>query len=183
MAVCGIENISPENLASVSKERVNRPERYRHLIAAYRRAGVIVLAGMIMGFDTDTEQSIADNLNFMRTEKIPMISLYILTPFPGTPLFSRLKEEGRILTEDWSRYDSYTCVFRPRNLAPERLTDLYWEACRKITTLPAILRRFTPPPLPRLRTFFPDLIALTLVFNNNVVLFRRDARKRRPPQV
>jgi len=183
MAVCGVENVSPENLASVHKAQVNRPERYRELITRYRRNGVIVLAGMIFGFDTDTEQTIADNVAFMKREKIPMISLYILTPFPGTPLFARLKEEGRLLSTDWSRYDSYTCVHRPMHMSPKRLTELFWDAYRQITTAPAVLRRFTPPPLPRWRTFFPDLIATGLVFTNNLILFRRDVRRRLPPQV
>jgi radical SAM superfamily enzyme YgiQ (UPF0313 family) len=183
MAVCGIENVCEENLASVSKARVNQPARYRELITRFRRRGVILLAGMIIGFDADTETTIASNLDFMRTEKIPMISLYILTPFPGTPLFARLRGEGRLLTTDWSRYDSYTCVFRPRQISPERLTQLYWHACRRITTWPAILRRFLPPPRPRARTFVPDVLATSLVFTNNVVLFRRDARREIPPQV
>ncbi len=112
-----------------------------------------------------------------------MPALSILTPFPGTPLFQKLDAEGRILTKDWSRYDSYTCVYRPKNLTPERLTELYWKAAKAITTVPAIIRRFSPPPLPRLRTFIPDLIATSLVFTNNMVLFRRDARRNQPPMV
>lgn len=183
MAVCGIENVNPANLESVGKNAVNRPERYREMLRRFRRHGVIVLAGMIMGFDTDTEASIAENVRFMLEEKIPMLSLYLLTPFPGTPLFTRLQEEGRLLTTDWSAYDSYTCVFQPRHLSPERLTRLYWDATRRITRLPAIARRFAPPPLPRPRTFLPDLLATSLVFANNVVLFRRDARREMPPQV
>jgi radical SAM superfamily enzyme YgiQ (UPF0313 family) len=183
MAVCGIENVSEENLASVAKARVNRPSRYHEQIARFRRRGVIVLAGMIMGFDTDTERSIAENLHFMLTEKIPMLSLYLLTPFPGAALFARLAAEDRLLTRDWSRYDSYTCVFRPRNLSPERLTQLYWDACRRITTVPAVVRRFCPPPLPRRGTFVPDFLATSLVFSNNLMLFRRDARKELPPRV
>ncbi|MDP8222473.1 MAG: radical SAM protein [Candidatus Lernaella stagnicola] len=183
MAVCGIENVNSENLASINKAAVNDPKQYRELITRYRRHGVLVLAGMIMGFDTDTEASIAENIEFMTTERLPIISLYLLTPFPGTPLFDRFAQEGRLLTRDWSRYDSYTCVFRPRNLSPERLTQLYWKANREVTTLRTILRRFSPPPLPRRRTFLPDLIATGLVFTNNLVLFRRDARREQPPQV
>ncbi len=183
MAVVGIENVCEENLAAVGKDRLNKPERYRELITRYRKAGVLVLAGMILGFDEDTEETIARNVDFMLTEKIPMISLFIMTPFPGTPLFKRLDGEGRLLTKDWSHYDSYTCVYRPKNLTPERLTELYWDACRKITTIPAVLRRFSPPPLPRMRSFFPDLAAISLVFANNLVLFRRDARKGVAPQV
>lgn len=183
MAVCGIENVSAANLDSVGKAAVNDPARYRELIARFRRHGVIVLAGMIIGFDTDTEASIGENLAFMRREKIPMISLYLLTPFPGTPLFSRLDAERRLLTKDWSRYDSYTCVFRPCHLSPDRLTQLYWEANRRITTVPAILRRFAPPPWPRAGSRIPDLLATSIVFTNNLILFRRDARRGIPPQV
>ncbi len=183
MAVCGIENVNEANLASVNKARVNRPGRYRELIARFRRRGVIVLAGMIVGFDTDDEASIAENVAFMRAEKIPMISLYILTPFPGTALFARLQAEDRLLTTDWSKYDSYTCVFRPRRLSAERLTQLYWDACRRITTWPAIVRRFLPPPWPRPGSLLPDFLATSLVFANNLVLFRRDARRQIPPRV
>jgi len=183
MAVCGIENVSEQNLASVHKAHVNKPARYGELIARYRRAGVLVLAGMIVGFDTDTEATVAENVAFMRREKIPMISLYILTPFPGTPLFARLDAEGRLLTREWSRYDSYTCVYRPAHMTPERLTELFWDAYRQITTVPAVLRRFSPPPLPRCRSFFPDLTAISLVFANNLLLFRRDVRRQLPPQV
>ncbi len=148
MAVCGIENVNRANLESVAKGGINDPRRYRELLVRYRRHGIIVLAGMILGFDTDTEETIAQNLRFMQEEKIPMISLFLLTPFPGTPLFERLDGEGRILTRDWSRYDSYTCVYRPRGIGADRLTQLYWNACRCITTLPSIIRRFSPPPRP-----------------------------------
>ncbi|MCZ7582645.1 MAG: B12-binding domain-containing radical SAM protein [Deltaproteobacteria bacterium] len=182
MVVSGIENANEENLSSVNKS-FNKPKRYRELLRRYRKNGVIVLAGMILGFDTETEDTIAQNLRFMLDEKLQIISLYLLTPFPGTPIFEQLEHEGRLLTKDWSRYDSYSCVYRPKHLTPERLTEMYWDVCRKVTTVPAILRRFTPPPLPRARTFIPDAIAGGLVFMNNLVLFRRDARRGVPPQV
>jgi radical SAM superfamily enzyme YgiQ (UPF0313 family) len=183
MAVCGIENVNRANLESVAKGGINDPRRYHELLVRYRRHGIIVLAGMILGFDTDTEETIAQNLRFMQEEKIPMISLFLLTPFPGTPLFERLDGEGRILTRDWSRYDSYTCVYRPRGIGADRLTQLYWNACRCITTLPAIIRRFSPPPRPRLRTLLPDLLATGLVFANNLLVFRPAAHRSLPPGV
>ena len=183
MAVCGVENVNRVNLESVAKGGINDPRRYHELLVRYRRHGIIVLAGMILGFDTDTEETIAQNLRFMQEEKIPMISLFLLTPFPGTSLFERLDGEGRILTRDWSRYDSYTCVYRPRGIGADRLTQLYWNACRCITTLPSIIRRFSPPPRPRLRTLLPDLLATGLVFANNLLVFRPAAHRSLPPAV
>jgi radical SAM superfamily enzyme YgiQ (UPF0313 family) len=183
MAVCGVENVSRANLESVAKGGVNDPRRYGELLVRYRRHGIIVLAGMILGFDTDTEETVARNLRFMLEEKIPMISLFLLTPFPGTPLFERLDGEGRILTRAWSRYDSYPGVYRPGGMGADRLTQLYWNACRRITTLPSIVRRFSPPPRPRMRTLLPDLLATGLVFANNLLLFRPSARRCVPPAV
>ena len=46
----------------------------------------------------------------------------ILTPFPGTRLFQRLEAEGRILTRDWSKYNSRAdVVFQPKNMSSEEL--------------------------------------------------------------
>ena len=49
----------------------------------------------------------------------------LVTPFPGSRLFSRLKSEGRLLTEDWSRYDSQHVVFQPRHMSPTQLQQIF----------------------------------------------------------
>jgi hypothetical protein len=46
-----------------------------------------------------------------------------LTPFPGTPIFNRLENEGRILTKDWSKYTLKNVVFKPKNMSSDELLD------------------------------------------------------------
>ena len=54
----------------------------------------------------------------------------ILTPFPGTGLYRRLDEEGRILTRNWELYDGQNVVFQPANMSVETLqqgSNLAWQ--------------------------------------------------------
>jgi radical SAM superfamily enzyme YgiQ (UPF0313 family) len=59
---------------------------------------------------------------------IGMAEFHILTPFPGTVLYDRLKKEGRILTEDWSKYTYANVVFKPKNISINEL----FEGTRKV---------------------------------------------------
>ncbi len=48
-----------------------------------------------------------------------------MTPYPGTPVFSKLRAEGRILTDDWTRFDASKVIIRPENLSPDELLEGY----------------------------------------------------------
>ena len=56
-----------------------------------------------------------------------------ITPFPGTPLYDRLKDEGRLLYDAWwldDRYRYNMVPFQPALMSPERLeegTHWAWE--------------------------------------------------------
>jgi hypothetical protein len=64
-------------------------------------------------------------LAFANAAGIRKAEFAILTPYPGTPIWARFVEEGRILTFDWSKYNDANVVFRPKRLTPERLLDGY----------------------------------------------------------
>jgi hypothetical protein len=65
----------------------------------------------------------------------------VLTPFPGTPVFDQLKQEGRITSFDWSLYTMGNVVYEPRNMtADELLAGRLW-AYRRFYSLPSIAHR------------------------------------------
>ena len=49
----------------------------------------------------------------------------ILTPFPRSPVRAKLEQEGRILSNDWSRYTADKVVFRPKRMTPHELQTMY----------------------------------------------------------
>ena len=77
-------------------------------------AGIGVYASFVFGYDYDDPSVFDEFLEFAERNRIEGAFLPILTPFPGTRIYQRLKQEGRLLTEDWSKYDMATVVFRPK---------------------------------------------------------------------
>jgi len=92
----GIESPQPESLAECAKVQNTR----RDLVAAVRtihHAGMEVMGGFIVGFDSDRPDIFERQRRFIQEAGVVTAMVGLLTALPGTRLFQRLKEEGRIL--------------------------------------------------------------------------------------
>ena len=118
----GIETLSRENLEEVGKG-FNQEARYLERIATIRRAGIGIVAGIIVGLDGDEPDVFERTLDFLRRARIDGVQVNIFTPLPGTAVFERLERAGRILSRDWSSYDFRSCVLRPARMTPAQLQD------------------------------------------------------------
>jgi radical SAM superfamily enzyme YgiQ (UPF0313 family) len=87
--------------------------------------GIAVSSEMILGTDSDTEESIRETYRFIQKNKVPIPRFYILTPVPGTELFMELKREGKLLTENLEDFNGSRCVHKPENISPEKLNEMY----------------------------------------------------------
>ena len=117
----GFESLSAESLRGTRKG-FNTPDKYREVIRRFHGRGISLMGCFVFGLDHDTPDVFLRTARFAVEERIDLPRFAILTPFPGTPLFRRLKAEGRILTEDWSLYDSQHVVFRPNQMSPDAST-------------------------------------------------------------
>ena len=100
------------------------------------------MAGFIAGFDSDTPESIAAMAEQLYQAGVDVPFLSILTPYPGTPAYSRLAEEGRILSgRGWEFYNGYNVSFQPRLMSPERLLEAHRALWREAFSLKYSLRR------------------------------------------
>ncbi len=67
-------------------------------------------------------------------------TFHILTPYPGTRLHQRLEQEGRILSDDWDRYNTREVVYRPNSMSAQELKAGYDEAYRSFYSWSSIVR-------------------------------------------
>jgi radical SAM superfamily enzyme YgiQ (UPF0313 family) len=111
----GIETLSTDNLRALQKE-FNDSSCYLQRLAAVRRAGIGVQAGIMVGMDADSPDVFERILRFLDAAKIDALQLNILTPLPGTPLFEDYRRAGRIIDTDWSHYDFRHTVIRPAQM-------------------------------------------------------------------
>ncbi len=139
-SLIGFESTNKENLRGVGK-KVNTTRDYREAVERLHRHGISVIGSFILGMDNDSPESIRDMVDTLTDIKLDMATFSILTPFPGTPLFERLDEEGRIISRDWNRYTAGQVVFQPQQMTPPELQDIYEKTRRQFFSPRNILRR------------------------------------------
>jgi radical SAM superfamily enzyme YgiQ (UPF0313 family) len=138
-------------IESVTGAHANHPKtgsRYsqEELVRRIRDAGIVVEASIIFGFDDHDEGIFETTARFLEKCAPSLTTYHLLTPYPGTALFNRFDEEGRLLHKDWSRYNHVEVVYRPRLMSPERLYEGWIEARRHAYTWPAIFSRMMANP-------------------------------------
>jgi radical SAM superfamily enzyme YgiQ (UPF0313 family) len=136
----GFESINQSNLKAFRKT-TNKVEKYLELIQKIKKRKIFIHGAFIFGFDEDNEKIFEQTLNFAKNAKLEMANFGILTPYPGTPLFERLKSENRIFDFNWSHYDSAHVVFQPKNLTPSALQAGQYYAMKEFYSLPSIVER------------------------------------------
>jgi hypothetical protein len=101
----GLENINPDSLKGASKNQ-NRITEYRKMLLAWRKAGVITYCGYILGFPTDTPETIERDIKIIQRElPIDMLEFFILTPLPGSQDHKELYLKGAWMDPDMNKYD------------------------------------------------------------------------------
>jgi anaerobic magnesium-protoporphyrin IX monomethyl ester cyclase len=119
MVYCGFESINPETLKAYNKSQ--DVQDIRDSIRAFHDYGIRVHGMFALGADTDTAETFRQTVDFTLQNGIDTVQYLIITPCPGTPFYERMKEEGRLLTDDWSRYDGHHCVTQPARMTPYEL--------------------------------------------------------------
>jgi len=140
----GLESLREENLSLMGK-RINHVGAYERGIQKLHDAGIGVYASFVFGYDYDDPAVFDEFLEFAERNRIEGAFLPVLTPFPGTRIYQRLKQEGRLLTEDWSKYDMATVVFQPKRMTVEELQEGFWKVNRSFYSVPSILKRIFNP--------------------------------------
>ena len=116
----GLESVKETQMSSLRKS-FSSLQGLENGLKKMRQAGVFVHASMIFGFDEDTEEVFDDTVEFLIKNKVHTVAFNVLTPYPGTKTFQKMKEEGRLLTDNWKYYDHSTVVFQPKNMSPYEL--------------------------------------------------------------
>ena len=154
----GFETLSPANLEEQHKHHnLHRPAAtaesaaadsldYAAAVRRVHEAGVMINASFVFGMDDDDETVFERTVEWAIRQGLETATFHILTPYPGTPLHTRLKAAGRITTEDWDLYDARHVVFRPARMSAARLEAGYWQAYRDFYRWSSILRSAATKP-------------------------------------
>lgn len=140
MLLFGLESVSQPSLNRSGKS-FNQVAKYKEAVQTVHDHGMSVLGCFVLGFDHDTKEELERTVETVDDLGIDLPRYTVLTPFPGTSLFSRLEAEDRILTRDWSLYDTQHVVFQPRHMAAWELQRILHDVWKRSFTVPRIVKR------------------------------------------
>jgi pyruvate-formate lyase-activating enzyme len=127
----GLENINPESLMG-AKKRQNKIWEYRDMLLAWRKQHVMTYAGYILGFPTDTPETIARDIEIIKKElPVDILEFFYLTPLPGSEDHKNLYMKGVPMDPDMNKYDlEHACTAHPI-MSKETWTQVYADAWKR----------------------------------------------------
>ena len=113
--------------------KLRQQDYYLEAIEKIQSYGITVNGCFILGLDGDTRDVFDDVLNFARDSQLYEVQITFLTAFPGTPLFARLKQEGRILRDRaWELCTLFDINFQPKNMGVAELQNGFLGLARQL---------------------------------------------------
>jgi len=106
--------------------------------------GIMTMASFVFGLDDDGPQVFENTYNFIRKAKPAFLQACALTPYPGTDVFTRMKQENRILTDDWNQFDAKKVIISPKSMTTAELQAGYTSIKDQTYSYRSILTRAFP---------------------------------------
>ena len=142
----GLESMDSDSLRQMNKGFNMMGGGLEAALANMRRHQLAVYGTFIFGYDHDTPESIAATVEFAQQQGLFIAAFNHITPFPGTPLYERMKQDGRLLFDPWwldERYRYNMIPFKPKTMSAEELARQCLEARRTFYNWRSIIRRGT----------------------------------------
>lgn len=144
----GFESLDEENLRAMRKNFNTMKGGYGVALDKLRRHAIRVYGTFVFGYGATRDDMFDEAAEFAIEQKFYIAAFNHLTPFPGTPLYRRLEQEGRLLYERWwldARYRYNDLPFMPQDAAPDDIRRGCLAARRKFYSWRSMARRILDP--------------------------------------
>jgi radical SAM superfamily enzyme YgiQ (UPF0313 family) len=148
----GLESLHDEALLGMHKPFNIQRGGHLETLARFRDAGLRVYGTFIFGNDSDTPDIFDETVDFAIAQGLFIAAFNHITPFPGTPLYQRLHNEGRLVYDAWWMDEAYRyneIPFTPKGMDRETLETGCLNARKRFYGWPSIAKRFANHPILR----------------------------------
>ena len=120
----GFETFSPENLKQSNKKQ-NLAKSYEDAVSRLHSLGIMINGSFVFGLDDDGPDVFKRTVDWGVENGITTSTYHVLTPYPGTRLFTDMESQNRILHRNWDLYDTRKVVYKTTKLTAQELEDGY----------------------------------------------------------
>jgi radical SAM superfamily enzyme YgiQ (UPF0313 family) len=124
---------SLEGMELKNNWKARQQDFYKTAIEKIQSYGITVNGCFILGLDSHTPKVFDDVFHFVRDSGLYEVQVTFLTAFPGTPLYHRLKQEGRIIRDKaWELCTLFDINFRPKNMSVAELQGGFLDLVKRL---------------------------------------------------
>jgi radical SAM superfamily enzyme YgiQ (UPF0313 family) len=131
----GIETPREASLTETRKHQNVHGDSLLSKLERIRASGMGVSGGFIVGFDNDDERIFDEQFEFIQASGIATLSISLLTPLPTTPLYDRLRAEGRLDFRDPE------LIYIPKQMTREQLKTGFRRLLQRVFDVDAFFDR------------------------------------------
>jgi radical SAM superfamily enzyme YgiQ (UPF0313 family) len=111
-------------------------DQTRNAFKTARELGIMTIANVVLGFPGETEQTAWETINFIKELNPGDVGFYIATPYPGTPLYEQVKQNGWLKNTDFNYYDTATPTFETPLISMDKLREIRHKALQQFYLRP-----------------------------------------------
>ncbi len=130
----GVESFNRKTLIAANK-RQNLPETYHNIVRLCNSHGIGSHFSNIIGFPQDTDDSISESLEVLKSISPTWASFYILCPIPGTEQYDDFLDQDLIVERNLDRFDTTCLTWKHPTLSRIRLQELLYECYRRFNSV------------------------------------------------
>jgi len=127
----GFESVNQKSLLKINKG-FNRVNDFSEAVQRFQNHNIAVFGSFVFGLDENDRNIFQETYDFLQQVPINMPRFTINTPFPGTEFYRKMKEENRIIEDNWAMYDCSHVVIQPANMSSEDLQQGFYELCNAV---------------------------------------------------
>lgn len=140
----GFESLDPVNLKQMRKSWNSVSGDYLKVAANLHQRGISIYGTFVFGYDNDTADSCDRSLEFALEAKLDIANFNLLTPTPGSMLYQRLEQTGRLISPKWwvdPNYHYGDPIFEPLKMDAFKLAEKCYQVKKDFYSWGSIGRR------------------------------------------
>ena len=162
----GFESLRGDLLAGMNKRCNGSIPDYERALKLLREHNICTYGTFLFGADGDTAESFPKTLAFILEHRFFLAAFNHLVPFPGTPLYAKLSQQGRLTSPAWWLDPDFRfgyVPFKPTGMTSSQLAEMCKTYRKKFYSLRSCVRRGLD-----LKTNFQSLSTAGLFISQNL---------------
>ena len=119
----GIDALNDKTLAKIKPGQNVSLEKTHQILKLANALGIIVRTFVIIGYPWESKIDLDDSIETLKTLPIDELRIGLLTPLPGSSIYYEFKNQGIILTDDFSKYTTEEYIIKHHELSPAEMVS------------------------------------------------------------